>query len=228
MTHKFCSLLIQSDLQHCLVEMKDFFSRNDGVLIENNPESIENALKSTSVSFLKLLRSPKFHGENDATKFSIKEFNGWTLVAFSQPGLIPGLATALSKSLKTALFGCDYFQEADFFHFSNIKNGDTVSYVTSLENNIIGEKNMNYKGIIQKVAPSRLVGLKSIEEAQQLTLSLLPKIMPVNIVEASQSLLQEADQSSYPYLYLLGREERLKLQLGVGSDTWEHLVTVAQ
>lgn len=229
MSYKFCSLLIQATPQDCLTEMKNFFSRNEGILAENNAESLENALKSTATSFLKVLRSPKYHPENDATQFSIKEFgNGWTLVVFSQPGLIPGLAVSLSKNLKTASFACDFFDDAEFYHYSNLKNGEAVSYVTSLENKVIGDKNMNYKGIIQKVAPNRLVGIKSLQEAQQVALSLLPKMMPIDIIEASQALLSETSKTQHNYVYLLKSEQRLKMQLGVGSDSWEHLAESTQ
>lgn len=228
MPRKFCAIAVKGAKDQVLALTKDFFSNNEGLMAEDSPESIEEALKASTKSFLMVLKSPKFHPTNDKTHFKATQIGDWAFLAFKQPGLIPGLVTYLSQQLNTMVLGTDIIEVDEYVHFSNVKSGTLASLYTQVHGDAAEEVNMNYSAILKQYAAKGKAGGQGIdkENPKKSAVQVLTQIMPLDLwIEADRLL--DGSKPAEDWCYFLQTDRRLQLQLGVGSDSWEHLVVAA-
>lgn len=227
MPRKFCAIAVKGAKDNVLSLTKDFFSKNEGLMAEDSPESIEEALKTSTKSFLMVLKSPKFHPTSDKTHFKVTQIGDWAFLAFEQPGLIPGLVTYLSQEMNTMVLGTDIIEVDEYVHFCNVKSGDLASLYTQFHGDAAEEVNMNYSAILKQYAAKGKPGA-AIDKAnpKKSAVQVLTQIMPLDLWIEADHLL-DGSKDSEEWCYFLQTDRRLELQLGVGSDSWEHLVAAA-
>ena len=225
MPRKFCAIAVRGAKESVLKITREFFSDNSGIMTNDSPEAIDEALKAETKSFLMVLKSPKFHPESDKSHFKVAQIGDWVLLAFRQPGLIPGLVTALSQKLDTMALGTDLIETDEYVHFSNVKSGALASLLTQFDGSTVEEVNMNYGAILKQYATKFKTPAKGSDQKTQ-AIGVLTRIMPLDIWAESDQLLDNTENGE-SLCYFLQTDRRLELQLGVGSDSWESLVAAA-